>query len=72
VAENGTIGVSVWEPGKSGSLAVACLRSGGVTMAGFRSGVTGIAGRDGDAGFTLGRTRALALPSAAGKDGVGG
>src|ERR1019366_7199978 len=31
VAENGTIGVTAWEPKKLGSLAAACLMSGGVT-----------------------------------------
>jgi hypothetical protein len=44
VAENGTIGVTEWAPRKFGSLAVACLISGGVTMLGFCCGVTGIAG----------------------------
>jgi len=44
VAENGTIGVTVWEPRKFGSLAVACLMSGGVMRLDLRSGVTGIAG----------------------------
>jgi hypothetical protein len=44
VAENGTIGVTAWEPRKFGGLAVACLMSGGVTTLGFRCGVTGIAG----------------------------
>ncbi|HLM80376.1 MAG TPA: hypothetical protein VK302_07060 [Terriglobales bacterium] len=43
VAEKGTMGVTAWEPKKLGSLAVACLMSGGVTMLGFCCAVTGIA-----------------------------
>jgi hypothetical protein len=38
------MGVTAWEFGKFGSLAVACLMSGGVTMLGLCCGVTGIAG----------------------------
>src|ERR1019366_3902578 len=73
VAENGTIGVTAWEPRKLGSLAVACLMSGGVTMPGFCSGVTRIAGSCASVCFTRDRARTLgALPAAAGKDFVGG
>jgi hypothetical protein len=43
MAENGIIGVIAWEPGKFGSLDVACLMAGGVTMLGSCCGVTGIA-----------------------------
>jgi len=43
MAEKGTMGVTAWEPKKLGSLAVACLMSGGVTMLGFCCGITGIA-----------------------------
>jgi hypothetical protein len=43
-AENGTIGAIAREPTRFGSSAVACLMSGGVTMPGLCSGVTGIAG----------------------------
>ena len=39
--ENGAMGATGWEAGKSGILAVACLISGGVTMLGFCSGLTG-------------------------------
>ena len=44
VAEKGTIGVTAWDPRKSGGLAAASLMSGGVTRAGFCSGLTGLAG----------------------------
>jgi len=40
--ENGAIGVTGCEAGRSGILAVASLISGGVTRFGFCSGLTGI------------------------------
>jgi hypothetical protein len=63
VAENGTIGVTVREFERFGTLAAACLMSGGVTRLGFCCGVTGIAGRFADcgAGVCLGRGCARGL-----------
>lgn len=76
LADKGIVGATGCGAGKFGSLAVACLMSGGVTRLGLCSGVTGIGvGCDGctAACFTRGRVRTLgALPSAARKDCFGG